>query len=511
MERNRACPCPVFEKRGSGILMHVTSLPSPYGIGDLGPEAYNFVDFLVRARQRYWQVLPLIQANYRGEYSPYNCMSAFADNKYLISPDMLLRTGLLKKSELGRAPGFPRRRVNFGKAIRFKEGIFRIAHERFGRTGHTSESYMRFCAENSVWLDDFALFTVLNDQDPVHTWLAWPAAVRRRDRRILQSLRNALRKDIERERFLQYIFFSQWQALRNYCNERHVGVIGDLPIYVDHNSADVWSHPELFKLDRGLRPLYLSGVPPDYFSRDGQLWGNPVYDWREMRRTGFRWWRQRFASAMELYDYVRLDHFRGFVAYWQVRAGARTARRGKWVKAPAADLLTMLRRQSRRLPLIAEDLGTITPDVREVMARFGLPGMKVLLFAFGDGDPDNPYLPHNHVENCVVYTGTHDNNTVRGWYEEEATDAEKHRLHAYLGRRVSTRRVHEEFVRLAMSSVAETVIIPMQDILGLGGRARMNRPATTTRNWQWRLMHGSITPSVIGWLRSMTESYGRCG
>lgn len=491
--------------------MHVTSLPSPYGVGDLGPEAYNFVDFIARAKQRYWQVLPLIQANYRGEYSPYNCMSAFAGNKYLISPDLLLRIGLLKKSELGRAHGFPRRAVDFNKAIRFKEGIFRIAHERFGRTGHDSESYMRFCAENSDWLDDFALFAALNARYPGSTWLAWPAAVRQRDRRILRSLRDALRKDIERERFLQYVFFTQWQTLRNYCRERHVKVIGDLPIYVDHNSADVWSHPRLFRLGRDHRPAFISGVPPDYFSRDGQLWGNPVYDWDRMKRNGFEWWRQRFVFALKLYDYVRIDHFRGFVAYWEVRAGAPTAKRGKWVRAPAADLLATLRRVFGRMPVIAEDLGTITADVREVMARFCLPGMKVLLFAFGDDDPDNPYLPHNHVENSVVYTGTHDNNTVRGWYEEEATDAEKDRLHAYLGRRVSARRVHEEFVRLAMASVAATAIIPMQDILGLGSRARMNRPASTDGNWRWRVHPRSLNASVAERLRHLTETYGRAG
>lgn len=498
----------VFAARASGILMHVTSLPAPYGIGDLGPEAYRFVDFLARARQRYWQVLPLTPANYRNDYSPYNCASAFGGNKYLISPELLVQAGFLDKSEFDRGPRFPRHLVRFPAMIRFKDRIFEAAHDRFCRTGRRAASYARFCADNRSWLDDFALFAVLNARN-AGTWRAWPAAVRSRDPGTVRSLHAARRRDVEREKFLQYIFHGQWQSLRQYCNTQHIKVIGDLPIYLDSNSVDVWSHPELFRLDRGLSPLYLSGVPPDYFSPDGQLWGNPVYDWRAMARTGFEWWRQRFLAALKLYDHVRLDHFRGYVAYWQVRSRARTAKHGQWVKAPAVELLAALQRAAGGLPVIAEDLGLITPDVRDVIERFDLPGMKVLLFAFGDGDPGNPYLPHNHVRNCVVYTGTHDNNTVRGWYEREAAGVEKQRLVAYLGHKVIGRFVHEAFVRMALASVADTAIIPMQDILGLGGSARMNRPSSTRGNWQWRLSQSHLAPAIADRLACMTADYGR--
>jgi 4-alpha-glucanotransferase len=509
MRRSSIDEANVIATRGSGILLHVTSLPSRFGIGDLGPGAYRFADFLVRSKQRYWQILPLTPADYSHEYSPYNCMSAFANNKYLISPEVMQRHGYLKRSDLGARPRFSNRRVDFTCMIRWKDCILNKAYERFSKTKHASSEYMRFSVRNRAWLDDYAFFVALKHMQEGRGWIDWPDPIKRRDRAALESLRKKLHAQIEKEKFLQFVFWQQWLALKSYCNRLGIKIIGDVPIYVDFDSVDVWAHPEIFKLTKDFDPLFVSGVPPDYFSETGQLWGNPVYDWAELKRTGFKWWVQRIEHSLKLFDYIRLDHFRGFVAFWQVPSRAKTAKFGKWVRVPIEDFLRCLRRSLHRLPVIAEDLGTITPDVREVMRRFHLPGMKVLLFAFGDGTSTNPYLLHNHVQNCLVYTGTHDNNTVRGWFENEASKVEKRRLFAYLGRRVGVRNVHEEFVRLAFSSVANTTIIPMQDILGLGSSARMNRPASIKGNWQWRLSPDYLKPGVADRLARVTVTYGR--
>jgi len=494
--------------RGCGILLHITSLPSAYGIGDFGPWAYKFVEFMQRAKQHYWQILPLTPANYVREYSPYNCMSAFAGNKYLISPELMMREGFIKKSELKSVPGSSSQRVEFARMVTFKEGIFETAYERFIRMRRRS-AYKKFCKENKYWLDDWALFVALNNEMRGKIWIEWPAPIRDRDTKTINSLRKSLKQNIEREKFLQYIFSKQWQTLKHYCGQKQITVIGDVPIYVDYNSVDVWAHPEIFKLDSDKQPTHVSGVPPDYFSKDGQLWGNPLYRWNVMKRNGYRWWLRRLEHNSKLFDLVRMDHFRGFVAYWQVSQGAKTARHGKWIKAPAVHFLNTMKKKLGHLPILAEDLGTITPDVRDIIRRFGLPGMRVLLFAFGDNDSANPYLPHNHVRNCVVYTGTHDNNTVRGWFNTEASRREKQALFAYLGKKTTSGNVPQVFMRMAMMSVADTVIIPMQDVLGLGGEARMNRPASIGGNWQWRLTNKYLKPSVADKLRIMTETYGR--
>lgn len=499
----------VFHIRGSGILLHVTSLPSRFGIGDLGPGAYRFADFLAKSKQRYWQILPLTPANYRHEYSPYNCMSAFANNKYLISPELMLRDGYVGKPDIDLLPRFPERRVDFAGVIRFKDRIFEKAYRRFSRTKGISRGYMRFCRENKAWLDDFALFVALKNSHDGRAWTQLPDSIKRRDRAALGSLGKTLDRQIDQEKFLQYVFWEQWQVLKSYCNGLNIKIIGDVPIYVDYDSVDVWSHPEIFKLDKNSKPVFVSGVPPDYFSDSGQLWGNPVYDWHKLKSTGFKWWVQRVEHSLKLFDYVRLDHFRGFVAFWQIPSQAKTAKPGKWVGVPVEAFLSTLCKRLPRLPIIAEDLGTITADVHEVMRQFYLPGMKVMLFAFGDGTSTNPYLLHNHIQNCVVYTGTHDNNTVRGWFENEASKAEKQRFLRYLGRRVSVQKVHEEFIRLAMMSVANTTIIPMQDILGLGSSARMNRPASIGGNWRWRLSRGYLGSSVADRLAQITVTYGR--
>ena len=506
--RNRETRPGMMQRRGSGILLHVTSLPAAYGIGDMGPEAYRFVDFLAEARQRYWQMLPLTATDYRYECSPYNCMSAFAGNKYLISPDLMVKHGFLKHTLLKTAPRFRRRVVDFAMAAAYKEYLFDKAYARFVKMRRPA-GFVRFCNDNRSWLDDYALFVVLKSNFQNAVWTQWPAPIAGRDPYVLRSLRRLLKPAIEREKFIQYIFAKQWGELKKYCKRNKIAVIGDIPIYVDWNSVDVWVHPEMFKLDRNGRPTHVSGVPPDYFSRSGQLWGNPLYRWPVLAKQKFGWWLERIEHNLRWSHIVRMDHFRGFAAYWQVRAGAKTARRGKWVRVPGARLLMALEKKYSDLPIIAEDLGTITPDVRALMKRFRLPGMRVLLFAFGEDDPAHPYLPHNHVRNCVVYTGTHDNNTVRGWFEQEASPEEKRMLSAYVGMRISARNVHKMFLQMAMGSVANTAIIPMQDLLGLSVKARMNRPATTQGNWQWRLMPGQLAGSIAVRLGTIARIYGR--
>ncbi len=499
----------LFETRSGGILLHVTSLPSRFGIGDLGPGAYRFIDFLARSRQHYWQVLPITTANYGCGCSPYNSVSAFALNNYLISPELMVQEGFLRRSDLRSAPRFPVSSIDFQRAIEYKDALFGVAFDRFRQTRKRKAGFARFTHESRKWLDDFALFSAIKYQQRGRPWIEWPEQLRQRDRKALAWTKKTLSSRIEQEKFLQYVCWKQWRDLRSRCRSSNIRIIGDVPIYVDFDSVDIWANPGIFKLDRYHKPLYVSGVPPDYFSDTGQLWGNPVYDWKALERTGFEWWQDRMEHAMSFFDYLRLDHFRGFVAFWQVPAGARTAKRGKWVKAPAGRFLSALRSRLHGLPLIAEDLGVITPDVREMMHRFRLPGMKVLVFAFGDGDSRNPYLPHNHTVDSVVYTGTHDNNTVRGWFEQDSPGKEKERLSVYLGKRPNGRSVHMDLIRLAMASVANTAIIPMQDILGLGARARMNHPGTVGRNWRWRLSRSQMSTAVADRLARMTNTYGR--
>lgn len=498
----------VFSKRGSGVLLHITCLPARYGIGDFGPSSYKFADFLAGAKQSYWQVLPLTPTNYVHEYSPYNSLSAFAGNKYLISPTSMMRDGLLRRSDLESAPDFSNRTVQFPKMISFKNKIFKQGYQHFKNKTKERAGYEKFCKDNISWLEDFALFVALKSHLNGRHWTRWPAGIKHRDPKELSSMKDSLAEHIEREKFLQYVFSKQWYALKSYCNNKGIKIIGDIPMYVDFDSVDVWVYPQIFKLGREMRPAFVSGVPPDYFSENGQLWGNPVYRWNVLKSTGYQWWIQRIGHNLKHFDVVRLDHFRGFIAYWQVAQGATTAKHGRWVKAPARHFLQTLRSELGRLPLIAEDLGTITPDVREIIRRFNLPGMRVLLFAFG-GDETNPYLPHNHEKNCVVYTGTHDNNTVRGWFVNETSRSERQRLFAYLGKKVAAGHVHEELLRVAMSSVADTAIVPMQDILGLGGTARMNRPATIRGNWRWRLLPKYLNSTVASGLLAMTQVYGR--
>lgn len=497
-----------MKRRGSGILLSITSLPSPYGIGDMAHGAHQFLDFLAETKQSFWQVLPLSPIDAACGYSPYAVVSSFAGNPLLISPELMLQDGFLDKGEVEPVPNFPQDRVDYPSVIAYKDKLFYQAYQHFKQRKNDYD-YQRFCSRNSSWLDDFALFMALKSHFQGKEWSQWPQAVRDRDPESLQSLKYQLQDRVEQERFLQYVFFSQWHSFKSYCNDKGIQIIGDMPIYVGAECADVWTNPHLFNLNEEKKPSLAAGVPPDYFSKTGQLWGNPTYRWAVLKENGYRWWIQRVAQNLSLFDVIRIDHFRGFVSYWAVKAGEKTAIEGSWYKVPTEDFFTTLLKHFPYLPIIAEDLGIITADVREVMHRFEFPGMKVLLFAFGENLPTHPYLPHNYGQNCVVYTGTHDNNTIRGWFDHEATEEDKRRLFRYLGREVPAHELHWEFIRLAMSSVATMVIIPLQDILGLGEEARMNRPATIVGNWQWRLSADQLSPSQRKNLLEMTEVYGR--
>jgi len=493
--------------RTSGILLHPTSLPTPHGIGDLGPAAFRFVDFLAAAGQRLWQVLPLNPTEGASAHSPYHSASAFAGNPLLISPASLAEKGLLTASETKSPPAFPVDRVAFDRVVRYKLRLLQRACRRFADKGDRT-AFERFC-RNSPWLDDFALFTVLRRHYRPRIWNRWPAPLRDRRPDALEAARGTFRNAIRMEKVQQFLFFEQWQALRRYAHRHQVRLVGDMPIYVPLDSADVWAHRSCFKLTRSGRPAAVSGVPPDYFSATGQLWGHPVYDWQALQADGYAWWVARVQHHLALYDITRIDHFRGLVAYWEVPARARTAVNGKWVPAPVEDFLDHLIKRLGPLPVIAEDLGSISAEVREVIQRYRFPGMRVLLFAFGDDFPHGAFLPHRHIRNTVVYTGTHDNNTARGWFEEEADRTTRTRLFRYLGHAVSAERLPWELIRLALLSPAETAILPLQDVLGLGSEARMNRPARIRGNWRWRFRSNVLDDAVADRLRELTDTYGR--
>jgi 4-alpha-glucanotransferase len=497
-------------RRGAGVLLHPTSLPSPYGIGDLGHGAYRFVDCLAEGRQQYWQLLPLTPTSPALGNSPYSCDSAFAGNPLLISPELLVHDGWLRQADL-RHPTltFDPHWVDYEAVTPFKTALLQVAYERAKASLPHHQDFRRFVHEQASWLDDYALFKALKEHHRHEPWPHWPSKLRDRDPHALHIARERFHDRIVQEQYQQFVFHTQWQALKRHCRDRQIRLIGDLPIYVQHDSVDVWAHPDYFKLDDRKQPTVVAGVPPDYFSDTGQFWGNPVYDWHRLARTHYDWWVQRVQHNLALYDLVRLDHFRGFAAYWEIPAGAATAVAGRWVEGPGAALFETLREHCPEFPLIAEDLGVITPDVTALMERFNLPGMKLLLFAFGEDLPTHPYAPHNYVPHCVAYTGTHDNNTIHGWIRKEISPEELRRLYSYLGREPDEHLLHWELIRLVMMSVADTVIIPLQDVLGLGEEARMNRPASGRSNWEWRVMPQQMTRRIIRRLAEMTTIYGR--
>lgn len=499
-----------MNNRRSGVLLHITSLPSPWGIGDLGPEARKFADFLFEARQCLWQVLPLNPTLEIYGSSPYSSPSAFAGNPLLISPEDLVRDGVLDASDLGNLPFRGNHRVDYPRVAETKDRLLRTAFHRHKDHLAQDAVFQEFCRRNSHWLEDYATFMAVKRDYDYAPWGDWPQEIRDRQETALAGKKLDLHPAVLEHKYAQYLFFRQWFALKDYCNRRCIQIIGDMPIYVSHDSADVWANPRFFKLDEGRKPRYVAGVPPDYFSETGQLWGNPVYCWDEMEKTEFRWWVDRLEHNLILFDILRLDHFRGFVAYWEVPGTEKTAIGGRWVKVPTRKLFDQFSRRFASLPIIAEDLGVITAEVREVMRTYGFPGMKILLFAFGGDVADNPYAPHSHTRDSVVYTGTHDNNTVKGWFREEAGPGEKEALFSYLGRVVGEEEVADELVRLGMMSVARMSVFPMQDLLALDERARMNLPAVTHGNWEWRMDPRWLSPDLVQRLSTMTRLYGRC-
>ena len=495
-------------KRGSGILLHITSLPSDGGIGNLGPGACRFIDFLAAAGQSYWQILPLTPPSPGEGNSPYSSSSAFAGNTLLISPEYLLRDGYIGAGDMPTARNYPPDRVDFAYVMEFMQHVLDRAWRQF-ESRQDRSALDEFCEGERYWLDDFALFRALKSHFKSASWSDWPPEIRDRQQPALERYSAELSSEIEKKKFLQFLFYSQWKEIRRYADSRGIKIISDIPIYMSYQSADVWAHSEIFKLDFDKKPRFMAGVPPDYFSKTGQLWGNPVYDWKKLEETDFDWWNRRLDHNLRLCDMLRIDHFRGLVAYWEVPAGEKTAGGGQWVPASGEMWLARLRGLYPSLPIFAEDLGVITPDVRELITRLGIPGMKVLLFAFGDNLPESPYAPHNYKENCIVYTGTHDNNTARGWFEEEASVVEKEGLSRYAGQAVTAENVNKILIRMALMSVADRALIPMQDILGLGAQSRMNIPSTTNGNWEWRLRSGDLGPDLADDLRSLTQIYGR--
>ncbi len=490
--------------RGSGLLLHPTSLPGPFGIGDLGPAAYAWVDTLVRAGQKWWQVLPLGPTGY-GD-SPYQCFSAFAGNPYLVSPESLVQDGLISASDLADLR-FPEDRVDFGPVIQFKVSLLQRAWERFraGAAAALKPELETFRDESAAWLDDFALFMALKDEHGGASWLTWEAPLVQREPAALDAARARLADGVRQHEFRQFLFFKAWRALKAHANTQGVRLIGDIPIFVSSDSADVWAHPEIFQLDANRQPVAVAGVPPDYFSKTGQLWGNPLYDWDALKANGYDWWVQRFQATLQQVDLVRLDHFRGFEAYWRIPAGMPTAEVGEWTPGPGAEFLTSIQDVLGGLPLIAEDLGVITPAVEALRDGFHLPGMKILQFAFG-GATEDRFLPHTYEHNCVVYTGTHDNDTALGWYAA-AVEAERDLFRRYVARDGSD--VSWDFIRLAWSSVADLAMAPLQDVLSLGTEARMNLPGRPSGNWAWRFRAGAVTPALVARLADLTELYAR--
>jgi 4-alpha-glucanotransferase len=498
-----------MKRRASGLLLHISSLPSAYGIGDMGPNAHAFVDTLCEARQAYWQILPMTPVELGAGNSPYRSSSAFAGNPLFISPESMHECGLLTAEEISNPPAFEEHRTQYERVAQYKADLFSIAFERFKSDPSLRATFKAFEAEHAAWLDDYALFSALKIRFGGQAWFQWPRDLRDRNVSALDAMRSELGEEIYKQKFLQFEFFRQWNLLRRTCKEKGVLLIGDMPIYVAYDSADLWANPGQFKLDEEKRPRFVAGVPPDYFSATGQLWGDPVYDWDAVRQTGYAWWIRRLEQSLKVCDVVRIDHFRAFSAYWEIPAGEETAINGRWVDGPGADFFRALLRKFPFLPIIAEDLGLITPDVRELISTFDLPGMKVLLFAFDQSLPQNPYAPHNIVENCVVYTGTHDNNTVRGWAENDASWEDLNRLGRYIGQTVSPHDLPLHMVRLALASVANLAIIPVQDILSLGAEARMNTPGIALGNWEWRLTPEQYHSLPLGYLRELMWMYGR--
>ncbi len=494
-------------ERASGILLHPTSLPGPYGIGEFNDNAYKFVDALADAGQKLWQVLPLGPTGY-GD-SPYQCFSAFAGNPLLISLDHLVRENALTTRDLNLddAPEFDDHKVDFGEVIEFKHEVLHKSYIHFMQYASTAEhaAFDEFCVKNAGWLDDYALFIALKDAHEGEAWNTWEDDIARRTPTSLSRARNKLANEIQKQKYYQYQFFKQWGNLKAYANSKGIKIVGDIPIFVAYDSADAWSHRELFHFDERGNPTAIAGVPPDYFSPTGQRWGNPLYRWEVMAQRGYAWWIERCRSVFQLFDYIRIDHFRGFEAYWEVPASEPTAMNGKWVKGPGKALFNAIKRELGDLPIIAEDLGVITPEVKALRDGLGFPGMRVLQFAFV-ADTSSDFLPHNYVHNTVAYAGTHDNDTTVGWFEKLDLPVRQQVLD-YTG--TDGQEIQWDLIRLLQMSVADTIVITLQDLMGLNSDARMNFPGRAEGNWYWRFTWDMLTDDLKSRLRKTTTTYGR--
>lgn len=499
----------MFSERAGGILLHPTSLPGKYGIGSLGAEAFQFADFLRDAGQKLWQVLPLGHTGY-GD-SPYQCFSAFAGNPLLICPQKLADEGLLTRNDFPRHPGFSDRKVAYGKVASYKNAVLENAYRCFSSSAGRKDrkGFEDYCRVQKKWLDDYSFFMAVKEIHSGRPWWEWDRDIRFRTPYGIKKYAALTAQRQDYFRFLQYQFHRQWNAVRQYANRNGVRIIGDIPIFVSLDSSDAWAFPELFHLDRNLMPVKVAGVPPDYFSKTGQLWGNPLYRWDVLKKKKYPWWIDRFRSALEQTDIIRLDHFRGFSGFWAVPAGQTTAINGRWEKGPGADLFHVVEKKLGRLPVIAEDLGVITPDVVKLRDAFAFPGMKILQFAFDSGEKNN-YLPHFYPPHCVVYTGTHDNDTSAGWFRK-ASSADRRFAAEYLqiGGACAARTAAWKMIRAAWSSVAVFSVAPLQDVLCLGSEARMNTPSTPAGNWQWRFQSRQLTDRVARRLKSLSDTYGR--
>ena len=496
-------------KRAAGIICHPTSFPSKYGIGDLGAEAYKFIDFLQDAGQTIWQIFPLGPTGY-GD-SPYQCFSAFAGSSLIISPEILKLEGLLTDEDLAIDRDWNSTEIDFGPLIDYKNYIHRKAFKKFIEIkGEESKDFISFCEKHKEWLNDYALFIAAKNYHGGSLWTEWKSKdIALRTDGAVEKWTAKLSEEIIYQKFLQFNFYKQWSALRKYANKKGINIVGDLPIFIAYDSADLWANKNLFTVDENGKLIFVAGVPPDYFSPTGQLWGNPLYRWEEMMKDDFAWWRKRISSLLELVDIIRIDHFRGFDAYWEIPGDAKTAQTGKWVKAPGEMFFNSIKKHLGDVPIIAEDLGIITKSVTELREKFGFPGMKILQFAFGT-DMERKFLPHNFETNCVVHTGSHDNDTTRAYFEKLKHDNSNDIFSAtqnylnYYGDDIVF-----ELIRVAYSSVANFVVIPLQDVLNLGNEARMNFPGTLGCNWKWRFEFHQLSHNLAKTYKRLTEIYER--
>ncbi len=493
--------------RKSGILLHPTSLPGKYGIGTLGKEAFSFIDFLIKSGQRIWQTCPLGPTGY-GD-SPYQCFSAFAGNPLLIDLELLVKERLLTTKDITPDKPFPEDHVDYGRLFQWKYPILKKAYVNFIKKNDPVEikKFERFTETNKSWLEDYSLFMSIKDSFNGKPWSEWPSKLKTREPHALSEHRVKLAKDVEYYDFMQYIFFKQWKALKAYANTNYITVIGDIPLYVAYDSADAWANPEMFLFDKDSNPTCVAGVPPDYFSATGQMWGNPIYDWERMKKDGFKWWIARLRGNLELSDIIRFDHFRGLLAYWSIPYGDKTAENGKWERGCGEELFAIIHQELGEIPMIAEDLGIITDDVVALRERYSLPSMKILQFAFDSLEASSKtFIPHVYNQRCVVYTGTHDNDTAQGWFNA-AKKIDKDYVRKYLN--ITGNKVSFSFIRSAWSSTAMLAIAPMQDVLSLDSSSRMNTPGTPSGNWMWRYKANKITPKIISDLAEITKLYGR--